>query len=76
MGKISPRTIGYALVMGLIVVAVAFLMAKVARTELASRRLLTIAGVIVLAIIVGGLGMLRVRGRRSQPAQEGESDSS
>ncbi len=61
--------------MGLIVVAVAYLMTRIARTELASRRLLTIAALVAGAILVGGLGTLRVGGRRSHRAEEGETDS-
>lgn len=73
MRKISGTTIAYAAVMLVIVIAVAYLMTRVARTETADRRLLTIAAVIVGAIVVGGLATLWVRGRRS--SAEGESDT-
>lgn len=61
--RLSGRTIGYVAVMGLIVVAVVFLMTKMARTELANRRLITIAAVVVGTALVVGLGTLAYRGR-------------
>lgn len=75
MGRINPRTIAYAVVMIVIVIAVAYLMSKVARTETASRRLLTIAAVVVGALVVGGLATLRIRGRRQPAAEEADTDS-
>lgn len=61
--RIDGRTIGYVAVVGVILLAVALLMTKIARTELADRRLLTIAVVVVGAILLGGLASIRVRGR-------------
>lgn len=75
MGRINGRTIAYAAVMLVIVIAVAYLMTRVARTGTADRRLLTIAAVVAGAIVVGGLATVRIRGRRSTAGEEGDKDS-
>jgi hypothetical protein len=61
--RLTARTIGYTLAMGLILVEVVWLMTKVARTEVANRRLVTVGIVVVGAIVVGLLGAASFRSR-------------
>jgi hypothetical protein len=61
--RLNARTFGYAIAMTLIIVAVVWLMTKVARTEVANRRLITIGIVVVGAIVVGLIGAAGFRSR-------------
>ncbi len=71
----NARTIAYAVVIGVILLAVALLLAKMARTELANRRLITIAGVILLMLLVGGVGVMGFRSRSRHKSKPEEDDA-
>lgn len=61
--RLSGTTIAYAAVMLVLAVAVGFMLTKMARTDLADRRLLLIGGVLLIGIVAGGLAMVRFRSK-------------
>ena len=62
--RLSGTTIVYAVVMVILAVAVGWMLTKMARTDLADRRLLLIGGVLLVGIVAGGLAMVRFRSKR------------
>ena len=61
--RLSGTTIGYAVVMAILAIGVAWMLTKMARTDLADRRLLLIGGVLLVGIVAGGLAMVRFRSK-------------
>ncbi len=62
--RIDARTIAYTVVMVVLFAAVAWLLTKMARTDMGDRRLIIIGAAMVGGAIAAGLGALRIRSDR------------